>query len=75
MTPELSERITMKDNEFAVLAMCLDCENRWIGIVNHDTPLFELECGGCHHRNSFASVLPDEYLEPVKDEEENASVH
>lgn len=47
---------------FAALAMCLSCQYRWVAGVPKDTSLFKLECPSCHEQNSFASVLPSEYL-------------
>lgn len=53
---------------FAALAMCVEqvagevCFHRWIAGVPKDTSLFRLECPGCGAQNSFASILPSEYL-------------
>lgn len=59
---------------FAALAMCMNveyddiefdtstCGYRWVAGVPKDTSLFKLECPRCGAQNSFASVLPSEYL-------------
>ena len=54
-----------KDNEphFNVWAMCLPCSHRWIGVVHFSTSLFKLECPSCGAQESFASIIPGEYLE------------
>ena len=46
-----------------VFALCLACWNRWIGTVVVRTSFFKLECPACKERESFASFIPDEYLE------------
>jgi hypothetical protein len=48
---------------FSALALCLSCQKRWTAGVPKDTSLFKLECPDCHDQNSFASILPSEYLE------------
>lgn len=54
-----------KDNEphFNVWAMCLPCSHRWIGVVHFETSLFSLECPSCGAQESFASIIPRDYLE------------
>jgi hypothetical protein len=47
---------------FTALAMCLECQKRWVAGVPKETSLFRLECPECHKQNSFASILPSEYL-------------
>ena len=58
---------------FCALAMCVAlrfphepgdelCLHRWVAGVPKDTSLFMLECPRCHAHNSFASILPSEYL-------------
>lgn len=47
---------------FAALAMCLSCQKRWVAGVPAETSLFKLECPACHVQDSFASILPSEYL-------------
>lgn len=59
---------------FAALAMCMAwrypyeeseelCLNRWVAGVPKDTSLFRLQCPKCGGQNSFATVLPSEYME------------
>jgi hypothetical protein len=48
------------------------CYHRWIGTVMKNTNLFELECPKCRHQNSFASFLPDEYLEEFEVDNERS---
>lgn len=45
-----------------VLALCMDCEMRWVQLITLDESVFDLECPECGHRNSYASFAPDEYL-------------
>lgn len=54
----------MRDNEphFNVHAICLMCKHKWIGVVHYATSLFTLECSKCKACDSFASIIPDEYL-------------
>lgn len=49
---------------FTVLAMCCahPCNFRWVAGVPKETSLFRLECPNCHAQDSFASILPGEYL-------------
>lgn len=59
---------------FAALAICMSekwdglgeyqgiCGHRWVAGIPKDTSLFKLECPSCHEQNSFASILPNEYL-------------
>lgn len=59
---------------FAALAICMSekwdafgvyqgmCGQRWIVGVTKETSLFKLECPSCHVQDSFASILPSEYL-------------
>lgn len=56
---------------FAALAMCLDCDKRWVAGVPKETSLFKLECPNCHEQNSFASILPSEYLNDFGVENKN----
>jgi hypothetical protein len=60
------KRQEIEDNKpvflFSALAMCLDCKKRWVAGVPAETSLFMLECPECHEQNSFASILPSEYL-------------
>lgn len=60
---------------FAALAMCVAekyddvemdtrlCLHRWVAGVPKNTSLFKLECPECHAQDSFATILPSEYLE------------
>lgn len=48
---------------FNVIIMCLPCSHRWVGMVECQTSLFRLECPDCGAQDSFASFIPDEYLE------------
>ena len=69
-----------KDNLFAVLALCLEasenesmdylepCFHRWVAGVPKKTSLFKLECPSCGAQNSFASILPSEYLDVFLEE-------
>jgi hypothetical protein len=56
--PEVPPGVRM----YAVAAMCLICNRRWLGKVTPTTSLFKLECPDCGAQDSFASMLPDEYL-------------
>lgn len=57
-----------KNKKWVVAAvLCTDCTTRWIGNFTVDTPLFKLECPGCGGTESFASILPDDYLAKLKD--------
>jgi hypothetical protein len=47
---------------FGVLAMCLHCNERWVDGAKKDQSLFKLDCPNCGERNSFASIVPAEYL-------------
>lgn len=48
---------------FNVIALCLVCTGKWIGTVKATASLFQLECPHCKEFDSFASFIPDEYLE------------
>lgn len=55
---------------FAALAMCVEvkhdghmCLHRWVAGVPKNTSLFKLECPECHAQDSFATILPSEYME------------
>lgn len=48
---------------FSIIAFCLMCDRRWIGSVPARTSLFTLECPECGSTKSFASFLPDAYME------------
>lgn len=48
---------------YAIAALCLVCSYRWFGLVVKDTSLFALECPSCRAQHSFASFMPDVYLE------------
>lgn len=65
-----------KDQLFAALAICLEllpnhgyCMYRWVAGVPKGTSLFKLECPRCGCQNSFASILPSEYLEHFGNEQ------
>lgn len=60
------ESIDKNQPHYNVLALCLECNHKWIGTVPARAKLFELECSQCETQNSFASFLPDEYLEEFK---------
>lgn len=59
---------------FAALAVCMSekwsafgeykgmCLHRWVAGVPKETSLFRLECPSCKCQDSFASILPSEYL-------------
>lgn len=58
---------------FTAMAICLaesdlgmPCFYRWIAGVEPMTSLFRLECPQCHAQDSFAAVVPSEYLEHFK---------
>lgn len=51
-----------KEYLFCALAMCMACLHRWVAGVPAETSLFKLECPTCGEQDSFASVLPSEYL-------------
>lgn len=46
---------------YAISAMCIACDFRWVGGVRIETSLFYLECPNCGEQKSFASVLPEDY--------------
>jgi Zn ribbon nucleic-acid-binding protein len=48
---------------FAAAAMCLRCNHRWFGLMTKETNIFKLECPSCEYTESFATLLPPEYLE------------
>lgn len=50
---------------FAALAMCMECQYKWIAHIPPSTSLFKLECPQCGEQDSFASVLPMEYIKYV----------
>ena len=50
---------------FASFALCLLCKSTWIAHHTADTPLNSLECPICFKQDSFASVLPDEYVDEI----------
>lgn len=52
---------------FNVIALCLLCRHKWIGMVEVETSLFTLQCPACGTQDSFASFLPDDYLEEFSD--------
>jgi hypothetical protein len=58
--------ITQNEPHFNVLAVCLNCLNKWIGTVHYKIGLFTLECPKCGEQDSFASVLPHEYIDTHK---------
>lgn len=51
-----------RPDKFVILALCLNCDHRWIGVIESDTQLFRLQCPKCEEHNSFASFIPSEYL-------------
>lgn len=63
----MSEVTSLDDKRphYAVMAMCLQasCQHRWFATVLARTSLFKLECPKCGAQNSFASFLPQDYLE------------
>lgn len=48
---------------FNASALCLACKTRWIATISEQTALFQLECPSCKCTESFASVLPQEYMD------------
>lgn len=61
-TPANVISIGRKLAKFVAFAICLICQRRWIAAVNFNTPIFKLECPSCKSRESFASIVPSEYL-------------
>lgn len=59
---ELKQRREDREPHFNVWAMCLPCSHRWIGTVHYKTSLFSLLCPECGSEESFASIIPNEYL-------------
>ncbi len=53
---------------FNVLAVCFGCLNRWIGTVEAKVALHRLECPTCGAFDSFASILPHDYLEAFQED-------
>lgn len=47
---------------FVAMALCLECLHKWVATVPEDVRLYSLECPKCKKKNSFASVLPEEFL-------------
>ena len=74
----MSEVINLDDYRgdylFAALAICLNiehgvyCHHRWIAGVPKKTSLFMLECPQCKSMDSFASLIPWDYLDAFLDE-------
>lgn len=60
---ELKDRRLDTEPHFNIWALCLKCSKRWIGTVHYMTSLFTLECPECKSCDSFAAVIPGEYLE------------
>lgn len=48
---------------FSILAMCLPCSYRWIGLIVSDVNPLTLECPSCHACESFVSFIPADYLQ------------
>lgn len=55
------EDIFKNEPQFGVIAMCMACKHKWIGLVMAKTSLFKLECPACKEQDSFASFIPPEY--------------
>jgi len=55
--------INKNEPHFTIMALCLLCDKRWIGLVTKRTNLFGLECPRCGMKESFASFIPQKYLE------------
>lgn len=55
-----------KQDLWIVFALCLDCLHRWIGGVPIEVSLFQLECPECKGGTSFASIMPQEYQDDLK---------
>jgi hypothetical protein len=49
-----------------IMALCLKCHTRWVGMVTADWNLFYLECPHCHQQESFASFASYEYEEDLE---------
>lgn len=47
---------------FPVAAVCLACQNRWIGVLTTQTSFFHLTCPKCEAQTSFVTFLPSEYI-------------
>lgn len=54
-----------KRGEFinVVSVLCLACLNRWVAGLEFRESVFDLECTECKTKDSFASFLPENYLE------------
>lgn len=48
---------------FVAVAMCCTCMHKWIGFIEVRTSLFNLECPECGVQDSYAAILPSEYVE------------
>lgn len=46
-----------------IVAMCVACQHRWYGLVYLGTSLLGLTCPECGEEQSFATFLPEGYLE------------
>jgi hypothetical protein len=60
--PENVIDIQSKAQHYVAFAMCLPCARRWIASVTALNSLFHLECPSCRAQDSFASLVPQEYL-------------
>lgn len=63
MTRELFPEPPDDGPYFNVLAMCLPCSHRWITTVERKISLFKLLCPECQATDSFATFIPDEFID------------
>lgn len=56
------ENFKRDDFLFACLAMCMICSHKWIEGIEAQQSLFTLKCPICDEEDSFASILPQEYM-------------
>lgn len=62
-----SRRPPSEEMFWNVFALCLACGTKWIGTVPNNVSLFKLECPHCGNFNSFATFVPDDYVNSLKD--------
>lgn len=51
---------------FNWFALCLPCQRTWIATAAVSTSVFGLECPTCGQQKSFASAIPDGFLDQFK---------
>ncbi len=60
------ENIFKNEPTYTIAAVCVRCWHRWLGSVMARTSLFGLECPECRQQESFATFLPDEYMQEFR---------